>query len=224
MVNEFSPSTSTAGEIADLISPEINTDSLTPPAYLVFDVAYAGFDSIAYDSLQALVSGDCGISWQTIYAKGGNLLATAPDTLGQFIPAPNQWRTDSIIISNWIGLSAVQFDFRLISGYGNVLYLDNVRVPDSSHAVSIAKIIDDNMHIQLFPNPFYEEFTIRVNLPEPAILNAALYSIDGKMIQPVLNRENAVAGENKFVINAAGISPGLYFLKLNNAVIKVEKM
>jgi len=127
-VDEFSPITSTAGEQPDLITPSINMSITSTPARMFFDVAYAAYDARHSDSLAVLASTDCGTTWTRIYARDGLSLATAPNSTTAFVPTSAQWRTDTINISAYAGQPSVQFDFQLISGYGNIVYIDNINI------------------------------------------------------------------------------------------------
>jgi len=131
-VNEFSPSSSTAGETPGLITPAINMSAVTTPAILFFDVANAGYNPFYVDSLAVLASTDCGSTWTQLYLKGGAALATAPDDTTAFIPTSSQWRTDTIHIDSYVGQPAVEFQFQLISGYANITYIDNVNIKGSA--------------------------------------------------------------------------------------------
>jgi len=127
-VDEFSPGSSTAGETPGLITPAINMATVTTPAILFFDVANAGYNSLYVDSLAVLASTDCGATWTQLYLKGGTTLATAPDDTTAFVPTSGQWRTDTININAYAGISSVQFQFQLMSGYANITYIDNVNI------------------------------------------------------------------------------------------------
>ena len=223
-VDEFSPFNSTAGETPGLFSPAYSflgtsTSSIT----LKFDVAYARYDGLHSDSLAVLVSTDCGASWSTIYQKGGVALATANDTMGLFVPTANQWRTDSVNISSLAGQPSVLFNFEVISGYGNAIYLDNINISDSSHSVGI-NTVDNNISVSVFPNPFTQNFNLKFALSTAQNIDAALYSIDGKKLITLLNNEKTDAGNHQMEINTGQISNGLYILKVNEAYFKIEKM
>ena len=223
-VDEFSPFGSTAGETPGLFSPAYNFLGISASSItLKFDVAYARYDGLHSDSLAVLVSTDCGATWSTIYQKGGVALATANDTTGLFVPRANQWRTDSVNISSLAGQPSVLFNFEVISGYGNAIYLDNINISDSSHAVGINSV-DNNISLSVFPNPFTQNFNLKFALNAAQNVDAALYSIDGKKLLTILNNEKTDAGNHQMEINTGQLSNGLYILKVNEAYFKIEKM
>ncbi|MEN9340344.1 MAG: hypothetical protein RIQ62_1656 [Bacteroidota bacterium] len=96
-------------------------------AKVKFDVAYQVFSGYA-DSLAVLISTDCGSNWNLVYQKGGSVLSSAGSGGNNFVPAANQWRTDSIDISAFAGYPNVLIAFQNINGYGNKLYLDNINI------------------------------------------------------------------------------------------------
>lgn len=107
--------------------PNLNL-STTTDATLSFDVAYAPYDAVNYDSLEVLISTDCGQSYTSIYLKGNTDLATAASTTASFTPASNQWRTESVDLTPYVSASNVEIVFRNIAGYGNRLFLDNLNI------------------------------------------------------------------------------------------------
>ena len=130
--------TSIAGERQQIYTPNYSFVGTTNPK-MWFDVAYEPFNRKYSDTLAVYYSLDCAGTWNLIYLKGGMTLCTtgSTDSLGTdtsggrgcFVP-PNSaaWRTDSISLSSLVGNSSVMFSFESRSGWGNILYLDNINV------------------------------------------------------------------------------------------------
>ncbi|NUM51551.1 MAG: PKD domain-containing protein [Flavobacteriales bacterium] len=98
-------------------------------AKMFFDVAYCRKPNSTYsDTLSVLVSTNCGQTWTQVYYKGGTILSTAPNSNQSFIPAVNQWRTDTINLNAYIGQPSVTISFRNHNRYGNNLYIDNINI------------------------------------------------------------------------------------------------
>lgn len=95
--------------------------------YLKFDVAYQVFSGYS-DTLRVLVSTDCGNTFTPVYTKGGTVLSTAGSGGNNFVPASNEWRTDSVNLNSFLGNSDMIIQFENINGYGNKLYIDNVNI------------------------------------------------------------------------------------------------
>ncbi len=120
---------STVGAEDGLLSEKFDINGYNPVLY--FDVSYAPYSSAYSDSLVVEVSTDCGASFTRVYAKDGTSLATTANSQSQFIPGgSSDWRTDSVALSNSNG-DFVQFRIKGIGGYGNNLYIDNIRVISS---------------------------------------------------------------------------------------------
>ncbi|MCX7651995.1 MAG: M43 family zinc metalloprotease [Bacteroidia bacterium] len=88
------------------------------------------------DTLKVYVSTDCGHTWSVIWEKGGRDLSTHPmgciEARGTannslFVPSNDLWKTDSLLLDAYRG-ETVRLRFEGISGWGNHLYLDDIRV------------------------------------------------------------------------------------------------
>ncbi|MEP7237142.1 MAG: PKD domain-containing protein [Ferruginibacter sp.] len=99
-------------------------------ARLTFDVAYAPYSTTDYlDSLLVGVSTDCGATFTYLYSKYGTSLATAPVfTSGTFVPTANQWRTDTVILNNYLSSNNLLVAFENRGHFGQQLFIDNVNL------------------------------------------------------------------------------------------------
>lgn len=116
------------GSFDDLVTQKFNLLDETE-AFLSFDYAYTRFDQDYNDSLKVEISINCGESYdETLFYDGGSTLQTVSDMDEIFVPdSPKQWKTIYIDLKNYLG-QIPNFRFRNISGYGNSLLLDNIRV------------------------------------------------------------------------------------------------
>ncbi|MBW7936521.1 MAG: PKD domain-containing protein, partial [Flavobacteriales bacterium] len=125
-------SSSTNGQVDNLITPYLDLTSTTTPITLSFSVANARYNSNFYDSLIVYISTNCGGTWSHLAAYGNNTgpspLATAPDVTSLFTPTNSQWATKTINLNAYASMSAVQIRFQLRSGWGNVTYLDDINI------------------------------------------------------------------------------------------------
>lgn len=97
-------------------------------AQMVFDVAYAPYNTAYFDGLEVLVSIDCGNSFTTVYSKSNTTLATANATTNSFVPSTTQWRSETVDLTPYVGNSSVWISFRNIGGNGNNIYVDNINI------------------------------------------------------------------------------------------------
>ncbi len=129
---------STAGQRQQLYTPNYSFVGTSNPI-MWFDVAYEPYNRVYSDTLAVYYSLDCSNTWNLIYLKGGMTLCTTGSTdsagvdtsggRGCFIPPnSNAWRADTINLSSLMGDADVMFSFESRSGWGNILYIDNINV------------------------------------------------------------------------------------------------
>jgi PKD repeat protein len=129
-----------AGGIRDGFEmPKVNMGSVTN-ASLTFDVAFARYDAQYSDTLELQLSTNCGLTWTSIYMKGGTALSTAPDfTANLWVPNSTQWRKEGINITSLAaGQTNVLMKFVNHGHYGNGMYIDNVNLAYTVTAAPIA--------------------------------------------------------------------------------------
>ena len=82
------------------------------------------------DSLEVLVSNDCGKTYTSLWKKGGQELATIPDTTnGEWKPSDiRDWQQDFIDLSSFKTNAKLMVVFRSVNGEGNNLFLDNINM------------------------------------------------------------------------------------------------
>ena len=153
------------GQRQQIYTPEYDFTGISNPK-VYFDVAYAPYSSTYSDTLVIYYSTDCGNTFTPIYSKGGltlgttgNYVTTGADTnsLGCFLPANANWRTDTIHIPAIANMNNVMFSFENRSGNGSPLYVDNINIPGVPTA---APSISSNPAIKVYPNPSNGQFTI----------------------------------------------------------------
>jgi len=149
-----------SGTIDELIMKPVDLTGCSH-ACLIFDLAYAQYITISnVDTIAVMVSTNCGSSWDTPYQKFGSALATnqGGGVSISFTPNANQWRTETVDLSPFVGNQgqAVYIKFHAGSGNGNNAYIDNVIV---DICTSIEDIYTDKF-IEIFPNPSNGNITI----------------------------------------------------------------
>jgi len=126
-----------SGQEDGLVSPVIDLSGVSNPV-LSFDVAYARYSTTLFDKLRVDVSTNCGASFTNgLYLKENLVLATAGTVTTSFTPTTAaQWRRDSVSLSAYAG-QKIRLRFSSINGYGNNLYLANIRVNGQATASTI---------------------------------------------------------------------------------------
>ncbi|MBK7149123.1 MAG: T9SS type A sorting domain-containing protein [Bacteroidetes bacterium] len=182
---------------------------------LKFDVAYARRDSIKSDSLNVYYSLNCGSSWTKIWNQKGSELATAPNQTTLFTPSPSDWKTVTIPLSGLGGFSKVSFKFENVTGWGNVLYLDNVNITNSI-ALAVNNPSEDVVNI--YPNPASGLISVRLPFSHPYHTVSVLNYL-GKVVA-----EQKVLG-SALIFDLHDNSNGVYFIQLKgNSTVRTQKI
>jgi GH25 family lysozyme M1 (1,4-beta-N-acetylmuramidase) len=207
-----------SGEREQLYTPNYNFSNTTKPK-LWFDVAYEPSKVPSYsDTLAIYYSTDCGSSWTNVYIKGGMTLCTTGSTTGAgtdtagshgkgcFIP-PNSgaWRTDSINITAVAGKPDVIFSFESRSGWGNIIYVDNINIT-AGVTTGIRDLAESN-RVKIYPNPNKGTFSVFLseNFTEKAHL--LVYDLTGRQVYD----EQVHAGVSEVTLDTKA---GMYFYRI----------
>ncbi|MFN4255929.1 MAG: GEVED domain-containing protein [Saprospiraceae bacterium] len=112
-------------------------------AKLTFDVAYARHSATKFDRLRLRIV-TCGGAEEIVYDKAGTELATAPDQTTTFTPSGcSQWRTECVNLAAYAG-QKIELVFENIGGWGNRLFLDNVKIREEDPDVSVPEFSGEN--------------------------------------------------------------------------------
>ena len=88
---------------------------------MTFELAYALYSATGYsDTLRVWVSDDCGVSWYKAYEKFDNALTTVSSLYTvEFIPTSNDWRQETIDLTNYVNKNRVLIRFEHVTDYEN---------------------------------------------------------------------------------------------------------
>lgn len=122
-------------QVDDLVTPQVTYNGVDS-VRLKFDVAavtysYPGSAAIPLDTLEVLVTTNCGNTYTSVYKKWGADLQTVGDPnspqTDEFTPnAPSHWRTDSVDLTSFANQPGLQVIFRNKSNFENNIYVDNI--------------------------------------------------------------------------------------------------
>ena len=207
-----------AGERQQLYTPDYNFASATKPK-MWLDVAYEPSNVTSTpkysDTLVIYYSTDCGNTWTSLYSKGGMTLCTTGSTTGAgtdvngsgcFVP-PNStvWRTDSVNIAALAGKGNVMFSFESRSGWGNIIYIDNINIV-ASISTSIQNIAENN-DVKVYPNPNTGSFSIELSGALTEKAQVEIYDMLGQKIHTA----SINTGVTQVTLNTR---PGMYFYRI----------
>jgi hypothetical protein len=200
------------GEKDDLRLPTLSIAPTTDSAFLSFQVAAASYTSTntvgnSWDTLEVLVSQDCGQTYTSLYKKWGSSLVTrTAETTSFYIPSSSEWRKDSINLAAYIGSNNLLITFRNTTGFENNIYLDDVNLR--------TVIINPNLKAQGFlvtPNPTYGSIAVQF-YPQPLKLKGVqvLNSMGQKLAEVVVTNGQ---GGSYYNFDLSRYPAGTYFVR-----------
>lgn len=203
---------SVAPEEATLTYEKIDLTGVVDQAVaLTFDRACQGYNAFATnDRLQVLVSADCAETFDVVWDEAGVDLYNAGVSDELFVPGANDWVTDMIDLSAYIG-QEVNVQFKAITDWGNNCWLDNINLTTVTSTQELLEVTD----LEMFPNPADEDMTVRFDLEQSTQLQVGVYNALGQQVQLVA-AENFAAGRQTLQVNTAELSNGVYFLRIRN--------
>lgn len=200
------------GLVDDLDLPEVNLSSLSAPK-LSFWRAYSLYTNPAAspnfsDTLDLLISTDCGNSYQRIYRKYGTQLVTASPafTADFFVPAASDWKKDSIDLSPFAQATNAMFRIRNTSQYENALYLDDISIYGATGLKPMLKA----GQVRIFPNPSKGKFSIQLEKMHSSRLQIRIFDVLGNLVHEQKNE----AGDSGAILDMADKPAGIYYLNL----------
>jgi len=200
---------SLTGTLHNLDMPMIHVAGGTHPR-LNFVYAYAPYPNIFCDSLQILMSTDCGTNWQMLFSKGSYELQTAPPTINAFCPQSSaEWKQESFSLATDTG--DVLIRFRNVCGFGNNLYLDEVNI---SFPADVMKN-NPSETFSIYPNPADDDITIS---GLPANSEIQISDFTGKLLM-IKKAQNPLTK-----IDIQQLQPGVYIFYSALGIKKIVKM
>ena len=194
-----------------LRSPTVNIVSVDS-AFVSFQVAAATYSNATtansqWDTLQVMISTDCGKTYTSVYKKwGSNLITRTAATRTAFAPAASEWRKEEINISQFISSGDVLVAFVNTTANENDIYLDDINI----RTVTVNANLKEAGFL-VTPNPTDKEVSVQF-YPHPSELEAVyIYNSAGQKIA-----ERVISGEvstNVYDFDLSNSPAGLYIVK-----------
>jgi len=204
------------GDIDDLFMPQVDLTTITNPE-LKFDFAYNYYDDgtdIFYDSLEVMLSTDCGVTWNQLFLDGGPGLTTAT-TFGNanaYTPVAAEWQSKSFSLNTYASSNAALVKFVARNHYGNNLYLDNINI---TAAVGIQSVNGNIHNMNVYPNPATSQTSVKLNVGAAEKVNLNIYNSLGQQV--FTKAYDLTAGENKLDISTEKMANGIYTVSVSSA-------
>ncbi len=136
-------------------------------AYFSFQVAASTFTPTTtagnnWDTLEVVISKDCGATYTSLYKKwGATLTTTVKENTMIFTPIASEWRKDSIDITPYINQGKLMLAFRNTTGNENNIYLDDINLRTQTVNPNLKATgflvtpnpAKNNIIVQFYPNP-----------------------------------------------------------------------
>lgn len=196
------------GSIDDFILPILNLKNFQNTT-LEFYNAYARYDSSDSDTLEVLVSNDCGSTFKSVFKRQGALLASEGNTTSAFVPSsPDKWKLRTVNLSDFDGEEELIVKFRCINSHEQNLYIDDINISGDQ----IVNINEDivNFGATIYPNPAANQ--ARLTFDNLSTGQLKLVAIDGK----VLEEQKIVPNQKLYTIDLENYNNGTYFISLNS--------
>ena len=200
------------GQIDELRLPQVSIPATVDSAFLSFQLAAATYTQTStannhWDTLEVLVSTDCGQTYISLYKKWGASLVTQTAPVSDaFIPASSDWRKDSIDLAAYIGQGNLLLAFRNTTGNENNIYLDDV------HLRTV--VVNPNLKAAGFlvtPSPTNGQISVQF-YPQPADLRAIqIFSSKGQQL--ALLTVTGGQANNSYRFDLSRYPAGVYFVR-----------
>ncbi|WP_062543791.1 T9SS-dependent choice-of-anchor J family protein [Rufibacter tibetensis] len=197
------------GLVDELVLPPLDLTTRSMPK-LSFQMAYALLSESGFsDTLEVLVSTDCGTSYRRIYQKFGQALTTATPyfTDKEFIPTEAQWRLETLDLAEFATAKTVSVKFRHVTDFENNLYLDDVKVDGDPLGAEEERA---QKAVQVAPNP--TSGTVYITSPEAIISSLQICDAVGRVIQEVTSLKHT--RNQPLQITLLNQTNGIYFIKM----------
>jgi len=173
-----------------------------PSPNLTFDVAYSRYGGQYSDTLEVLISTDCGVNLTSVYLQGGDQLATAPSNTNYFIPSASEWRNEAINLSAFSNEESVLVVFRNRGRFGNNIYLDNINLSSPVSSASMGNLPE----VTIWPNPVQSGQCLTISAPVVGVIQ--LFDMQGKRIM-----QSSMNGRTSLNL-PDNLSPGTYVVSI----------
>ncbi len=205
----------------EILSPPMNLTTAQNPT-MVLDVAftyhnwgppYFNQSFSLSDTLEILISTDCGNTFSRVFKKAGDELRTTTSYLtnpvsidqGIFEPQKRDWKQISIDLAQYEDIENARFKIRYISGLGGCIFIDDFKV--GNKAFVGAEDYTSNSIISIYPNPVSE--ILNISAVGNAIEELNIYDLSGRKIYS----KSYIIGVNDLSINVSEFKSGAYILE-----------
>jgi hypothetical protein len=198
-------------------SPVIINNASIDSQFVAFDYAYVqgnqypGSTVRPLDTLELMITQDCGATFKTIWKNYGDQLQTVSDpnyvyTAAYTPTTSGEWRNIKLFLNPFIGTSNYQVYWVAKSNRQNNLYIDNINISSKTLPQKLK-----NQGFDIYPNPFSSSFLIHHWVAPMDLQAAQVYTSAGQLVWDKRFSGNA---NTEITVNMAAMAKGVYVLKM----------
>lgn len=211
----FESDASYVGTIDEIFSPSIDFEGEFDSLYLQLFYAYTSMgEGTISDTLEILVSVDCGETYTSVRKFFGEELITADPSAEVFVPMEGQWKEGLVNLIDFKDYRNVNIKVRQIRGSGNDLYVDDINLLSGLTSIE-GKSLQNQVSIHTFPNPVRDKTIIELNnLPINENVQLSISNKAGQIVYQQNIRSNSSQLSLEVPVNQ--LESGMYVVSLNS--------
>jgi hypothetical protein len=185
-----------------------NVDS----AFMTFQVAAAvvtdpANTSNAFDTLEVLVSKDCGATYTSLYKKTGSELITHSEAVAtSFKPTADEWRKDSVNLTPYINAGQILLAFSNTTEHENNIYLDDINV----YSVAINPVLKTK-GFMITPNPTTSRINVQFFPHAAYVKGINIFSSTGQRVASLVINGS---GSTSYGFDMSKYANGVYIVQV----------
>ncbi len=203
-----------------LISPVAANSSSIDSMFVDWDYAYKpgptypGATVFPLDTLEILITKDCGLTFTSVWKKWGDQLQSLEDPNYAYVPGytPTQgaeWKHVHIYLTPFVGSSNYQVYFVAKNNKQNNLWIDNINISSRTVPTKVK-----NQGYGIYPSPFTSTFRIHHWVAPVDLQAAQIYNSIGELVWDKRFAGNANTEE---FVDMSKLARGVYVLKMTYA-------
>ncbi len=205
-----------ANTVDRFFSPLVQNSASFDSLFVAFDLAYQqgaqypGATVRPLDTLELMITTDCGTSFKTVWKKWGEDLQTVNDPSGsnglEFTPNAGDWKSYRVFLTPYVGTSNFQVYLVAKSNRQNNIWIDNINITSKTLPVRLK-----NQGYLIYPNPFNNTFRIHHWIAPQNLQAAQIFNAAGQLVWDKRFSGNA---STEMTVDMSKLASGTYTLKM----------
>lgn len=160
-----------------------------------------------FDTLEVLVSKDCGATYTSLYKKAGSDLITHSEPLStSFKPTADEWRKDSVNLTPYINAGQILLAFSNTTEHENNIYIDDVNV----YTVAINPVLKTK-GFMITPNPTTDRINVQFFPHAAYVKGINIFSSTGQRVASLIVNSS---GSTSYGFDMSKYANGVYLVQV----------